>query len=193
MSIADRRFQFTEKVIRETYLEMLAEMPAHKISVTDLCKRADLNRSTFYLHYQDCVALLDALGSELADRICARISDMFRDDQAMQQNMIAMMKPDFFSNPDDWNIFMSEGAHCSEKIVARAKDVTTASWLGRSNLTKDQIHMLFTYVAYGGLAVTKAARVGELQLNDTEDYHMLYQLISQGLHSLVERLPYKHK
>ena len=189
MSVADRRFQFTEKIIRETYLELLSEMSANKITVTELCKRAELNRSTFYLHYRDCAELLEVLGSELAERIFSRISGMFRDEQSMQRNMIAMMNPDFFSNPDDWNIFVSEGSHCSEKIVAKAKDVTVASWLGRSDLTEDQITMLFTYVTNGCLAVTKAARSGELQMNSPEDYRLLYRLISRGLHSLVKQLP----
>ena len=189
MSVADRRFQFTEGIIREAYLEMLAEMPARRITVTDLCRRADLNRSTFYLHYQDCAELLDVLSSELAERIFARISNMFRDEQSMQRNMIAMMNPDFFSNPNDWNIFISESSHCSEKIVAKAREVTVASWLERSRLTEEQIHMLFTYVTNGCFAVTRAAHTGELQMNSPEDYQLLYQMISHGLHSLVEQLP----
>lgn len=189
MSISDRRAQFTERVIRETYLEMLAEMPAGKISVTSLCKRADINRSTFYLHYQDCAQLLETLGAELADRICVRIADMFAGNNAMHLGMVAMMNPAFFENADDRNVFLSEGSHCAERIIARAKETTLESWRRRSKLTDNQICLLFTYITNGSLAVTKAISSGELSHPDDEDFQVVFKMISEGLHSVVEKLP----
>lgn len=189
MSIADRRAQFTERVIRQTYLEMLAEMPAGKISVTALCKRADINRSTFYLHYQDCAELLETLGAELAERMCAQIADMFAGDKAMHLGMVAMMNPAFLQNADDRNVFLSEGSHCAERIVAWAKETTLESWRGRSHLTDNQICLLFTYITNGCLALTKAANSGELNLTAEEDFQLVFKMITEGLHSVIEKLP----
>lgn len=33
----------------------------NKITVTDLCKKAEINRSTFYLHYEDAISVFDEL------------------------------------------------------------------------------------------------------------------------------------
>lgn len=49
----DRRAQYSKRVIREALYELMQEMPAHKITVTELCRRADVNRSTFYAFYND--------------------------------------------------------------------------------------------------------------------------------------------
>ena len=44
----------TRNLIKNTFAEMLSEKKEiNKISVTELVKRADINRGTFYTHYND--------------------------------------------------------------------------------------------------------------------------------------------
>lgn len=69
----DRRRRYTLSVIREAFFALLAEVGFAKMTVADICRRADINRGTFYLHYEDKFALLDALidealGGGTADR-----------------------------------------------------------------------------------------------------------------------------
>lgn len=49
----DRRTQYSKNMIRESLYELMKEKPLNKISVTEICKRADVNRSTFYAYYTD--------------------------------------------------------------------------------------------------------------------------------------------
>ena len=60
----DRRRRYTLSVIREAFFSLLAEVGFAKMTVADICRRADINRGTFYLHYEDKFALLDALIDE---------------------------------------------------------------------------------------------------------------------------------
>ena len=60
----DRRRRYTLSVIREAFFTLLAEVGFAKMTVADICRRADINRGTFYLHYEDKFALLDALIDE---------------------------------------------------------------------------------------------------------------------------------
>ena len=57
----DRRARYTKMVIHDAFFELLESEGFDKMSVTDICKRADVNRGTFYLHYEDKYALLDEL------------------------------------------------------------------------------------------------------------------------------------
>lgn len=50
----------TQKAIMATFQEMLEEMPFDKITVSALVKRGGISSNTFYYHYQDKYALLDA-------------------------------------------------------------------------------------------------------------------------------------
>ena len=49
----DRRTVYSKKMIRESLYELMREKPLNKISVTEICQRADINRSTFYAYYTD--------------------------------------------------------------------------------------------------------------------------------------------
>lgn len=63
----DRRVRYTKKAIRESFLDLLEEKPLEKISVTEICKNADINRGTFYSHYTDPFELKESLEQELID------------------------------------------------------------------------------------------------------------------------------
>lgn len=55
----------SRKLIRQAFLELLKEKSFEKITVTDIVKRADINRSTFYAHYPDVMGLLDEIQEEV--------------------------------------------------------------------------------------------------------------------------------
>lgn len=54
----------SRRFIRQAFLELLREKPFEKITVTDIVKRADINRSTFYAHYPDVRGLVDEIMDE---------------------------------------------------------------------------------------------------------------------------------
>lgn len=54
----NRRVKMTKRLMKDALLELLEKEPLSKISVTELCKLADVNRATFYAYYPDTQALL---------------------------------------------------------------------------------------------------------------------------------------
>lgn len=48
-----RRKQMTKMLIRTALIELMQEEPFERITIKALCERADVNRTTFYLHYAD--------------------------------------------------------------------------------------------------------------------------------------------
>lgn len=61
----DRRKRYTQMVIRESFIQLLKEKPIEKITVKEICEVADVNRSTFYSHFSDAYAVLEAISTEL--------------------------------------------------------------------------------------------------------------------------------
>lgn len=57
----------SRKLIRTAFLEMLEQKELEKITVTDIVKSADINRSTFYAHYPDVQGLVDEIIGEAVD------------------------------------------------------------------------------------------------------------------------------
>ncbi len=61
----DRRIRYTKQVIKETFLKMLERNNFSKITVTELCRMAEINRGTFYLHYYDMNDVLDDVFNDM--------------------------------------------------------------------------------------------------------------------------------
>ena len=62
---ADRRVQRTRRSLRDALISLLAERGWDDIGVQDICERADVGRSTFYMHFQNKEQLLAAGLSDL--------------------------------------------------------------------------------------------------------------------------------
>lgn len=73
MKNLDVRARYTRQVIEEQFLALLREKPHTKITVTELCQGAHLNRATFYKHYQDVPDLLERTERQLLDDLRERI------------------------------------------------------------------------------------------------------------------------
>ncbi len=71
--IMDKRAQKSRSSIINTFLEIRSKKPLEKITVTELCKKADLNKSTFYVHYHDIYDLSEQLETEVIDSILESI------------------------------------------------------------------------------------------------------------------------
>ena len=56
-----RRTQMTRHLFRTALVELMQDKPLHKITIKEICDKADLNRATFYLHYRDQDELFDEI------------------------------------------------------------------------------------------------------------------------------------
>lgn len=57
----------SRKLIRQAFFELLKEKNFEKITVTDIVKKADVNRSTFYAHYPDVMGVVEEIQEEIIE------------------------------------------------------------------------------------------------------------------------------
>lgn len=55
--------------IEKVFIELLQTKELNEISVSDICKRAGLNRTTFYANYADIYGLADAIRDKLENEV----------------------------------------------------------------------------------------------------------------------------
>ena len=63
----DRRYQRTHALIKETAFSLAEKSGWKKVSVTELTQKADLNRNTFYLHYEAIEDVFDEFEAAIAE------------------------------------------------------------------------------------------------------------------------------
>lgn len=65
----DGRVRYTRMVIRQALLSLLKEQAIDKITVADICRLSEINRATFYRHYENQYSVLFSLEDELLGQI----------------------------------------------------------------------------------------------------------------------------
>jgi AcrR family transcriptional regulator len=75
----DRRVIYTKMMLKESLINLLEKKDISKISVKEICKNADINRTTFYNHYNDQYDLMRKLENELIENIGIHLAKYTRD------------------------------------------------------------------------------------------------------------------
>jgi AcrR family transcriptional regulator len=60
----NRKKRYTRMVLRDSLAALMKEKSILRISIKDICERADVSRSTFYAHYKDQYDLLRQIQEE---------------------------------------------------------------------------------------------------------------------------------
>ena len=61
----DKRIMKTKRSLKTAMIEMLSKEDFEHISITELCRRAEVSRITFYSHYSDKYSLLDEIFDDM--------------------------------------------------------------------------------------------------------------------------------
>jgi AcrR family transcriptional regulator len=70
----DRRTAKTNKLIKDSLLSIMEDKPFDKITIKEICEVADLNRGTFYLHFQDINQLLEEIHDDIFKKLDEALS-----------------------------------------------------------------------------------------------------------------------
>ena len=75
----DIRVKKTKRAIQKAFIDLLREKPIEKITVKEIAERAEINKTTFYSHYET----LDALTAEMERQTVQLVCDNMRGAQQL--------------------------------------------------------------------------------------------------------------
>lgn len=70
----DYRCLKTRKAIKMAFIALLERKDINDITITTLTREAEINRRTFYLHYQNVGDVIEDIENEIINRSCQAIS-----------------------------------------------------------------------------------------------------------------------
>lgn len=122
----NRSVRNTKRRLREGLLQLLEEKPINEISVKELTDLVDMNRGTFYFHYQDIYDLLHAMEDEFFvqfDRTLTEREPFAAPNEATGSEVSPYLRA-IFSFLDDNRSFcrIMLGAHGDMQFVDRVKE-----------------------------------------------------------------------
>jgi AcrR family transcriptional regulator len=71
----DLRQKKTLRAITESFYQLRKQKKLEAITVTELCRHAEISKATFYLHYRDIFDLSEKLQTEVIESIFSKIED----------------------------------------------------------------------------------------------------------------------
>lgn len=183
METMDKRPHRTEEAIRAAFFSMLEEIPVHKITVSELCRRANINRGTFYLHYQDCYDLMEALSLEIARRLTPHVQDICRDRGNLRDSILSILS----ILVEDKNIILliQSSVFCSQIIRHHFRDMIQGNWKRVSGIDDLQADLAYAYISGGVFSAIQ--KMGTPSNRESADAlsESVYKLIIEGLSAFV--------
>lgn len=163
----DIRIVKTKRSIINAFLELRSKKAIEKITVKELCERAEINKSTFYTHFKDIYNLSEYLETQIANEVVSSLRhpeclftkpDIFIRElscaYAAQDNLIHTV----FSGSRS-NLFLVQVENSLKEIIFSLRPEY------KENITAN---VLFTLSIYGGFyAFEKYRRFGEDAIIDT--------------------------
>lgn len=145
----DIRIQKTRQSIINAFLEIRSAKEVERITVKELCEKAQINKSTFYAHYRDVYDLTDQLENE----VVASIMDNFRHPEYILQNPAAFTKELFmgYLSKDTLigTLFSgSRSKYLIQKIAAAMREIIFSAC--PEYRTNPEVNIALTYMLYGG-------------------------------------------
>ncbi len=151
----DRRVTHTKAVLKKSLLELLLEKPITRITVTDVCRRADINRGTFYAHYVDPEDLLRQIESNMKEALTQALA------------LFGNEEPEYVL-PAVCNVLTSDKELCLvlfgdygdkdflHELVDMVRDSAIEYWRSVTpELSQSQLELLFTFCANGLAALIR--------------------------------------
>lgn len=102
----DARTRYTQMVIRQSFLQLLKTETVEKATVTEICRLAEINRATFYRHYENQYDLLSCLESEMFEDIKTAAYECGNDIDKLTEMILCK----FYEQKETWMLLLSDHA-----------------------------------------------------------------------------------
>ncbi|WP_270501513.1 TetR/AcrR family transcriptional regulator [Clostridium butyricum] len=150
----DRRILYTRMVIKESFLSLIQEKLLDKITIKEICEKADINRATFYYHYTDLPTLLTAIETENA----AHISDLVKSCKESGKSFLDLFLELIYTNQNFYKAFyncnLGSGAIKIMLSQLHEQYILKRSCLNNP-LEEMQAQYQFQFIKYGFIGVMR--------------------------------------
>ncbi len=149
----NRNARRTRALIEGAFLELMKEKPYTKISVREITEKADINRSTFYLHYQDVYDLLNKIETRITEDIKETIFQIRREDYVPGRHPFhVLVFRELMQHEEIFRILLSKNGDIDfiYKLATTMGEGLYQGWSSYySGHIPPELEMYVSYVAFG--------------------------------------------
>ena len=183
----DARVRYTKMMVKSSLLELMQTKPVAKITVTEICEKAGINRATFYSHYSDPTDLLHSIERELIEDISRRV-----------QPAIAALGGDLKDSMTEIVEYVRENAEACRALLSDQGDTGFQNqvvqvvekqciehWRANSSASMEDAEYIYTFIAIGSVGVIRKWLAEGTVKPSGEVADIIIKLSSAGFMSLA--------
>ncbi|KRM95103.1 transcription regulator [Liquorilactobacillus aquaticus DSM 21051] len=152
----NRRAQMTKRIIQESLINLLHENNSslNEITVTAVCKAADVNRGTFYAHYKDVPDCMHSMEKSVSAELLAAITFTERQDswETVLTGILGVVKKNYavasYILSNDHDFLMHFLSSTKNKILEQDKKIN-------SNLGINESQYMYEFYLNGIVGVIR--------------------------------------
>ena len=184
----DRRVLYTKMFLKESLLALMREKPIAKITPTELCRHANINRNTFYTHYGSPEELLKSIETELYEQVRQSMEHSLNSGSI--STLLTEICQTISDNRDLCAVIFSEYGDKDflRHIIDLAHDRTVAEWqsLGMRN-DNEQIEMLYCFSVNGSVSIIQKWIQEGMEKSPPEIAQFIETSTFNGLYGFIKR------
>lgn len=153
----DRRKKYTRMVLKESLLEILQKKQLTLVTVKEICERADINRSTFYAHFNDQFDLLFQIEEELINDMISFLEAYSTDKKIEVLETTEKLIEYFASQKETCLTLLSQNSHSSfeQKVREVAEQFIMVNQKDNLDIQSSTFKYISAYIISGSIEVMK--------------------------------------
>lgn len=183
----NQRTRLSKLLLKNAMMELLREKgTVEKISIRELCERAELNRSTFYTHYNEPKELLEEIENELIDSAKEHLKKIGEGDSVGAHRYILSFLEYIKTNG---KIFRTLLVDCVEPgFRTKFMQQSVIQFMENIDLTVDKRteQYVYSYVINGSTGVIIQWIRSDFSIGEGELMDMLFQINQNAILSFLK-------
>lgn len=150
MAGSDRRIRYTKQVIKDSLFALMKEKPVEKITVKELCAAADINRATFYAHYDTLTALLEEIEVEKSRELFDTLSALWVGENYFTHVLDGVLKY-LKEHPVMRDIFLNTKVTGNglAMLLQSNEDDSVTQWTKEGAVSRQQAQWIYLFLVSG--------------------------------------------
>ena len=179
----NRKIQYTRMVLADSLIELMRTKPFEKITIRELCELANVNRSTFYLHYEDIYQLLRVIEDDTLAWVNAfieELTDKHWEGETAVLSSLERLFECFMKNSKHLQVLMSEQGDVDfqKRVFSAAYQVCDFSQ-GQYKLRRPYAQDLhFIFLVSGGVGIVQHWLKNGLQESPREIAQAIFDMVA---------------
>ncbi|QNU68130.1 TetR/AcrR family transcriptional regulator [Ruminiclostridium herbifermentans] len=154
----DRRVKYTKMVLKESLINLLEQKDISQISIKEICEVADINRATFYSHYNDQYDLLRKIEDELLNNINEHIMAFGQKNSEMNAILLAEKTFEYIKeNAKLCKLLLSERGDFSfqKKLMMLVYDLIISELTDNTKISKEDAEYIYSFTITGCVGIVQ--------------------------------------